>query len=658
MSANRVLELTKLINQYNHEYYVLDKPSVSDAVFDNLLNELIALETADPSLQSPNSPTIRVGGLALTSFKKFTHAEAMLSLANAFSERDLIDFSQRVEKSHPNITYFAELKIDGLAVTLHYQNGEFIQGATRGDGIIGEDITQNLKTIKSIPLTINETSTLEVRGEVFMSKDVFVSLNEVRKENGEVLLANPRNAAAGSLRQLDSKITAKRKLSIFNYAFVNAQELGISTQAQSLTRLKELGFNINPTSITCDSIEDVIKFVQKWQSIRDELPYEIDGIVIKVNELEHRNSLGNTAKSPRWAIAYKFPATEVVTKLEDIFFTVGRTGMVTPNAVLTPAIVAGTTVARATLHNFDYITGKDIRIGDEVIIRKAGDIIPEVVAPITNLRKSSVVTFEMISNCPECNEPLSKPSGEVDHYCLNSECPAKIVASLIHFASRNAMNIDGLGDKIVQQLYNANLLCEIVDIYKLTADQLLPLERMAEKKVTKLLTAIESSKLQSLDKFLFGLGIRHVGAKVASTLARKFTTIDDIVKLQVDDLLDIPEVGDKIALSLTDYFADDYRRNQIEELKKLGLTMQMEQHNVTQNSVLTDKTVVITGTLSTPRNEVKSMLLSLGANVTGSISKKTDYLLAGEAAGSKLQKANDLGVTVLSEDEFLALVNS
>lgn len=658
MNAQRTAELTKLINQYNYEYHVLDAPTVSDAVYDSLFKELSAIEAQYPHLKLPNSPTERVGGVVLDGFQKVTHTYPMLSFSNAFSADDLRDFDQRIKKITPDVTYFAELKIDGLAVSLHYENGQFVKGATRGDGVVGEDITQNLKTIQTIPLTIPELHPLEVRGEVYMSKSVFELLNATREQSGETLFANPRNVAAGSLRQLDSKIAAGRKLSFLPYAFVNAVELGFQTQADSLNQLAGLGFNVNPTSTLCESIEDVIHFISLWEKKRDDPPYEIDGIVIKVNELDQRESLGNTAKGPRWAIAYKFPASEVTTNLNNIIFTIGRTGMITPNAVLTPALVAGTTVSRATLHNADYIVSKDIRIGDEVIIRKAGDIIPEVVAPIEHLRKSDALPFEMITCCPECNHELARPNGEVDHYCLNHECPAKIVASLIHFSSRGAMNIDGLGEKIIKQLFEAHLLRQIPDIYDLTTEQLLPLERMADKKVNNLLNAILASKNQPLDKLLFGLGIRHVGAKVAHLIAKEFKSIDKISQLTVEELMVVAEIGEKIAMSLVEYFADTQNQALIQKLKDHDLKMSIEIQNVDQmSSFFTNKTVVLTGTLQLPRHEIKNHLESVGAKVTNSLSKKTDYLIAGESAGSKLAKAETLGITVLNEIEFEKLLN-
>lgn len=653
MSKERVSELTALLNKYNHEYHVLDAPTVSDGVYDSLMEELIAIEKSAPELKIDNSPTTRVGGVTLQRFEKFTHSSPMLSLANAFNPEDLRDFHTRILKKVDAVSYFVELKIDGLAVTLHYADGQFTKGATRGDGTVGEDITANLKTIKTIPLTINEERPIEVRGEVFMSKDTFGRLNERRSEQGEALFANPRNAAAGSLRQLDSAVAASRGLSMFTYAFVNAEELDIASQSESLAHLATLGFPVNDTSKQCETMEEVIDFIAHWENLRETLPYEIDGMVIKVNPLDVREEIGYTSKSPRWAIAYKFPASEVTTKLEDIIFTVGRTGMITPNAVLTPAVVAGTTVSRATLHNEDYITNKDIRIGDEVIIRKAGDIIPEVVAPLKDLRKTDVMPFEMIKDCPECNEPLTKPLGEVDHYCLNPVCGAKIVASLIHFASRNAMNIDGLGDKIVAQLFEAGLLKTISDIYRLTAEDLLPLERMAEKKVAKLLAAIQASKQQPFDKVLFGLGIRHVGAKVATVVAKRFKQLDKLKSATAEELMSVEEIGQKIAESLVNYLADVNNQRLLEELVGFGLTFAMEEaEEVLEETPFTNKTVVLTGTLEMPRKEATALLERAGAKMTGSVSKKTDFLIAGESAGSKLDKAHALGIPVLDEAAF------
>ena len=661
MSKQRVEELTKLLNQYNKEYYVLDKPSVSDREYDRLMQELIELENQYPELKSTTSPTVRIGGAVLEGFNKIEHEKPMLSLGNAFNESDLRDFDARIKKVSPHISYVCELKIDGLAVTLHYANGQFVQGATRGDGVFGEDISENLKTIQTIPLHIPYDEPLEVRGEVYMSKATLEKLNKQRANNGEELFANPRNAAAGSLRQLDSRIAAKRELAMFCYAVPSAESLGCKTHEESLKKIEELGFNVNPNREVCDSIEGVLAYIEKWSTARFDLPYEIDGIVIKVNQLNEQEKLGTTVKSPRWAIAYKFPAEEVETILKDIIFTVGRTGMVTPNAVLEPVRVAGTRVSRATLHNEDYVKERDIRINDRVIIRKAGEIIPEVVKPVVDARKGDEVPFEMIQNCPRCGSEIVREVGEADHYCLNIDCPARIVESLCHYVSRDAMNIDGLGVKVVEQLYDNQLIANVADIYKLEKEQLLPLERMGEKKVTNLLTAIENSKANSLERLLFGLGIRHVGSKTAKVLATHFEDIDSLMKATFDDFKGIAEIGDVIANSIVHYFSQEANVQLISELQELGLNMNYlgaKISNTNQSNQFFGKTVVLTGTLTTlSRKEAGTKLEALGAKVSGSVSAKTDYLVAGEKSGSKLKKAQELGVTVIDEETMLKMMN-
>ena len=634
MSKQRVEELTKLLNQYNKEYYVLDKPSVSDREYDRLMQELIELEAQYPELKSSTSPTVRVGGAILEGFNKVQHEKPMLSLGNAFNEGDLRDFDARIRKVSPNISYVCELKIDGLAVTLHYRDGQFVKGATRGDGVVGEDISENLKTIQTIPLHIPYKDPLEVRGEVYMSKATLDKLNKQRAEKGEELFANPRNAAAGSLRQLDSRIAAKRELAMFCYAVPSAEELGCQTHDESLQKIEELGFNVNPNREVCDSIDGVLAYIEKWSTNRFDLPYEIDGIVIKVNQLNEQQKLGSTVKSPRWAIAYKFPAEEVETILKDIIFTVGRTGMVTPNAVLEPVRVAGTRVSRATLHNEDYVKERDIRINDRVIIRKAGEIIPEVVKPVIDARHGDEAPFEMIQDCPRCGSELIREAGEADYYCLNIDCPARIVESLCHFVSRDAMNIDGLGVKVVEQLYDNQLIENVADIYKLQKEQLLPLERMGEKKVTNLLTAIENSKQNSLERLLFGLGVRHVGSKTAKVLAAHFETIDALMQATFDDFKGIAEIGDVIANSIVHYFTQDANVQLINELKALGLNMSYTGVKVSTANEANEfygKTVVLTGTLATlSRKEAGVKLEALGAKVSGSVSAKTDFLVAGE----------------------------
>lgn len=660
MSKQRVEELTKLLNQYNKEYYVLDKPSVSDREYDRLMQELIELEAQYPELKSSTSPTVRVGGAILEGFNKVQHEKPMLSLGNAFNEGDLRDFDARIRKVSPNISYVCELKIDGLAVTLHYRDGQFVKGATRGDGVVGEDISENLKTIQTIPLHIPYKDPLEVRGEVYMSKATLDKLNKQRAEKGEELFANPRNAAAGSLRQLDSRIAAKRELAMFCYAVPSAEELGCQTHDESLQKIEELGFNVNPNREVCDSIDGVLAYIEKWSTNRFDLPYEIDGIVIKVNQLNEQQKLGSTVKSPRWAIAYKFPAEEVETILKDIIFTVGRTGMVTPNAVLEPVRVAGTRVSRATLHNEDYVKERDIRINDRVIIRKAGEIIPEVVKPVIDARHGDEAPFEMIQDCPRCGSELIREAGEADYYCLNIDCPARIVESLCHFVSRDAMNIDGLGVKVVEQLYDNQLIENVADIYKLQKEQLLPLERMGEKKVTNLLTAIENSKQNSLERLLFGLGIRHVGSKTAKVLAAHFETIDALMQATFDDFKGIAEIGDVIANSIVHYFTQDANVQLINELKALGLNMSYTGVKVSTANEANEfygKTVVLTGTLATlSRKEAGVKLEALGAKVSGSVSAKTDFLVAGEKSGSKLKKAQELGVTVIDEEMMLKML--
>lgn len=660
MSKQRVEELTKLLNQYNKEYYVLDKPSVSDREYDRLMQELIELEAQYPELKSSTSPTVRVGGAILEGFNKVQHEKPMLSLGNAFNEGDLRDFDARIRKVSPNISYVCELKIDGLAVTLHYRDGQFVKGATRGDGVVGEDISENLKTIQTIPLHIPYKEPLEVRGEVYMSKATLDKLNKQRAEKGEELFANPRNAAAGSLRQLDSRIAAKRELAMFCYAVPSAEELGCQTHDESLQKIEEFGFNVNPNREVCDSIDGVLAYIEKWSTNRFDLPYEIDGIVIKVNQLNEQQKLGSTVKSPRWAIAYKFPAEEVETILKDIIFTVGRTGMVTPNAVLEPVRVAGTRVSRATLHNEDYVKERDIRINDRVIIRKAGEIIPEVVKPVIDARHVDEAPFEMIKDCPRCGSELIREAGEADYYCLNIDCPARIVESLCHFVSRDAMNIDGLGVKVVEQLYDNQLIENVADIYKLQKEQLLPLERMGEKKVTNLLTAIENSKQNSLERLLFGLGIRHVGSKTAKVLAAHFETIDALMQATFDDFKGIAEIGDVIANSILHYFTQEANVQLINELKALGLNMSYTGAKVSTANEANEfygKTVVLTGTLATlSRKEAGVKLEALGAKVSGSVSAKTDFLVAGEKSGSKLKKAQELGVTVIDEEMMLKMI--
>ncbi|WP_368986457.1 NAD-dependent DNA ligase LigA [Caldifermentibacillus hisashii] len=661
-AKKRVDELHKLLNQYGYEYYVLDKPSVPDSEYDKRMQELIALETEFPQLKTPNSPTQRIGGEVLEGFQKVRHRIPMLSLANAFNEADLRDFDRRVRQTVGDTAYVCELKIDGLAVSLRYENGVFVQGSTRGDGTIGEDITVNLRTVRSIPLQLTEKVTIEVRGEVFMPKKSFAKLNKEREENGEILFANPRNAAAGSLRQLDPKIAASRNLDVFLYAIgENHLEL-IERHSEGLNYLDRLGLKTNQERRLCSTIDDVLEYIKEWQEKRPDLPYEIDGIVVKVDRYDQQEKLGTTVKSPRWAIAYKFPAEEVMTKLIGIDLSVGRTGVVTPTGILEPVRVAGTTVQRASLHNEDLIKEKDIRIGDYVIVKKAGDIIPEVVRSVPEKRTGKENPFAMPTHCPACGSELVRLEGEVALRCINPKCPAQIREGLIHFVSRNAMNIDGLGEKVITQLFQENLVADVADIYKLTKEQLIQLERMGEKSVQNLLTAIEASKENSLERLLFGLGIRHVGAKAAKILAQTYEHIDLLMEAKEEELQAITDIGEKMANSIVTYFQAPEVKELIDELKSLGVNVtykgERPQNIADIESPVAGKTIVLTGKLTNlSRNEAKEKLEQLGATVTGSVSKKTDIVIAGADAGSKLEKAQSLDIEIWSEEQFLEILN-
>lgn len=662
-AEKRVDELKSLLTQYGYEYYVLDKPTVPDAEYDRLMLELIALEEEFPQLKTADSPTLRVGGVVQEQFEKVEHRIPMLSLGNAFNEQDLRDFDRRIRQAVGNdFSYVCELKIDGLAVSLRYEAGLFVQGATRGDGTIGEDITANLKTIKAIPLRLSEYISIEVRGEAYMPKRSFEALNEMRKEQGEEMFANPRNAAAGSLRQLDPKIAASRKLDVFLYGIGNPEAIGAISHSDGLNYLDRLGFKTNHERRKCAAIDDVIEFVNGWVEKRPHLPYEIDGIVIKVDSLEQQEELGTTAKSPRWAIAYKFPAEEVVTTLLDIELSVGRTGVITPTAILEPVKVAGTTVQRASLHNEDLIREKDIKIGDKVVVKKAGDIIPEVVNVLADQRTGEEVDFYMPTHCPECESELVRLEGEVALRCINPKCPAQIREGLIHFVSRDAMNIEGLGEKVISQLFAERLITDVADIYKLTRDQLIALERMGEKSVSNLLAAIEASKGNSLEKLLFGLGIRHVGAKAAKTLAQEFGSMGKLASALKDQLMAINEIGDKMADSIVNFFEQEEAQELIRELADAGVNMEYKGAKPVSleesDSVFAGKTIVLTGKLERlTRSEAKDKIEALGGNVAGSVSKKTHLVIAGEDAGSKLAKAQELGIEVWDEDKLLEVLN-
>ncbi|MBA4603054.1 NAD-dependent DNA ligase LigA [Thermoactinomyces mirandus] len=660
-AKKRVQELHEEINEHNYCYYVMDNPVISDTEYDQLMRELIQLEEKFPELRTPDSPTQRVGGEPLPHFEKVRHSSQMLSLGNAFDELDLRDFDERVRKAAGGgkVSYVCELKIDGLAVALRYEKGRFQLGATRGDGLTGEDITRNLKTIRSLPLRLRQPLTIEVRGEAFMPRKAFERLNGERKERGENVFANPRNAAAGSLRQLDPKLAAQRTLDLFVYEVGPNVEKPLSTHSESLEFLKKLGFKVNPARKTAETVEEMLQFIQEWRERRPELPYEIDGIVIKVDDLALREKMGATAKSPRWAIAYKFPAEEAITLLRDITLNVGRTGVLTPTAILQPVSLAGTTVQRASLHNEDLIREKDIRLGDHVIVKKAGDIIPEVVGVLVEQRTGEEQSFFMPRTCPECGSELVRLEGEVALRCINPECPAQTREGIIHFVSRGAMNIEGLGEKVVSQLFAHGLVRSVADLYYLNREDLLKLERIGEKSVNNLLQSIEESKKNSLERLLFGLGIRFVGAKGAKILAQHYRHMDAIMNATEEELVSIGEIGPKMAGSVVTYMNKPEVRETIERLKNAGVNMEYKGPAVKKQEAATDdpfagKTIVITGTLEhMSRKEASELLEALGANVTGSVSRNTDLLIAGEKAGSKLDKAKKLNVTIWDEKTFL-----
>ncbi|GGN64992.1 MULTISPECIES: NAD-dependent DNA ligase LigA [Oceanobacillus] len=658
LAKEKIDALKEVLNQYGYEYYVLDKPTVPDAEYDAKLRELEELEEKFPEFITPDSPTQRIGGAPIEGFEKVRHQVPMLSLSNAFNEEELRDFARRVTNAlGENFSYICELKIDGLAVSLTYEDGKFVRGATRGDGMVGEDITVNLRTVRSIPLTIKDKETLEVRGEVFMPKASFESLNKIREEKDQELFANPRNAAAGSLRQLDPKVAASRNLDVFLYAVGVWEGNTLPTHSARLERLQELGFKTNPEWKKYDTIEEVIEFVNYWTEKRQDLPYEIDGIVIKIDDLNQQEELGVTAKSPRWSIAYKFPAEEVVTKLLDIELSVGRTGVVTPTGILEPVRIAGSTVGRASLHNEDLIREQDIRIGDTVVVKKAGDIIPKVVRAVKEQRTGEEAEFAMPSHCPACNTELVRLEEEVALRCINPNCPAQLIEGMIHFVSRNAMNIDGLGEKLVMQLFNEGLVHTIPDLYRLEREKLLELERMGEKSVSNLLNAIEASKGNSLEKLVFGLGIRFIGEKAAQILSQEFETMERLQRATYDEFVAIDEIGEKMADSLEQYFSEDKVNAMLQELKDLGVNMEYtgpKKATGAEDSPFMDITVVLTGKLEKlSRNEAKAKIEALGGKVTGSVSKKTGLVVAGEAAGSKYDRARELGITIWNEEQLL-----
>lgn len=651
----RIDELVTILNEANYNYHVLDNPTITDQEYDSLFRELQILEEKNPNLVRSDSPTHRVGGVVLDSFKKVTHKIPMMSLGDIFNEDEVRQFDARIKKEGINPTYVCELKIDGLSVSLHYEKGKLVTAATRGNGTIGEDITNNVKTIKTVPLTLKEEIDIEVRGEIYMSKDTLKKLNEERKTKNQPLLQNCRNAAAGSIRQLDSKVCASRKLDCWIYHLPNPEDYGIKTHWEALEFMKKLGFKTNPNNLLVTDVEGIIDYIHYKGKERPNLSYDIDGVVVKVNNLEEQKKLGFTAHHPKWAIAYKFPAEEVLTKLKDIIFTVGRTGQITPNAVLEPVIVAGSTISRATLHNEDYVKAKGLKIGDIISIHKAGDVIPEVGEVKLDRRTGSEKDFSMITRCPMCNEPIFKKEGQVDYFCINPHCPARHIEGLCHFVSRKAMNIDGLGDRIIEDFYNLKYIKDITDIYKLDRyrDELTELEGYGNKSIDNLLEAINHSKENSLERLLFGLGIPNVGEKTSKILASRYETLDNLMNATFEELNQIPDIGEIIAKSIIDFFQNEKNRDIIEELKELKVNMEYTGPKIVINENFNGKTFVITGTLTKyTRDEVEEKIENLGGKTSSSVSKKTSAVIVGENPGSKYTKAIELGIPVWNESDL------
>ena len=659
-AKKRHQELVEILEKYSYEYYVLDNPSVSDAEYDDKLSELENLEKLFPELITRNSPTQRIIGQVLTGFNKIHHKYQMLSLGDVFNLEELSIWDRKLceNLNVKNVTYNAEMKIDGLAMSLVYENGELLYCATRGDGTTGEDVTTNVLTIPSIPTHIKIKERVEIRGEVYMPKASFIELNKARKEADEPLFANARNAAAGSIRNLDSNVAKSRKLDAWWYYLEEPEKFNIKTQAEALDFIESLGFKVNPERKVLSNFEEINKYVEEYNKKRNSLPYDIDGIVLKVNDLSLHEEIGYTAKTPKWAIAYKFPPEEVITKLKDIIYTVGRTGKITPNAVLEPVKVAGSTVQRATLHNEDFIKDKDLMVGDYVILRKAGDIIPEVVTPVYARRDGSQIPFKMITNCPDCGSELVKI--EAMHFCLNKNCPSRKIESLIHFASKDAMDIEGMGDKVCEQFFAEKFIQSIPDIYRLAnfKENIIQIEGWSYKSTESLLEAIENSKKKSLEKLLFGLGIKEVGEKMAKVLARFYKNIDRLMSESEENLLKINDIGEVCAASIYKYFHDEENIKLINELKQLGLNMNyLGSETINENNYFYNKKIVLTGTLSKyGRKEATEILENLGAHVSSSVSKVTDLVIYGEEAGSKLDKANKLNVRVMNEEEFLDIL--
>ncbi len=644
---NRMKEIIGLINKYNIEYYTNDNPSVDDSEYDRLMQELISLESKYGTME--DSPTKRVGGFVIDEFKKIRHKISMFSLSNVFNEEEVRKFCNKLIEDTKTDEFVCELKIDGLAVSLEYEKGKLVLASTRGDGVIGEDITHNVKTIKSVPLILKEPVDLTVRGEIYMSKKSFTKINEERKKEKEPLLQNPRNAAAGSIRQLDSSIAAKRNLDAFLYQIPN---YNYKTHYEALEYLKRLGFIVNPNIKLCSGVDEVVEYIKYWTENRNSLPYEIDGIVIKLNNVKMQEELGFTAKYPKWATAYKFPAEEVLTKMTDIIFTVGRTGMITPNAVLEPVKIAGSTVKRATLHNEENIIKKDIKIGDYVYIRKAGDVIPEVVSVEKN-RRNKVKDFVMIKKCPICHSDLNKKEGYIDVICPNDECPARNIESLIHFVSRTAMNIDGLGERIMEDFYNYNIVTKITDIYNLESkkEEIIELEGYGEKKINNILTSVKESKNNSLDKLIFALGINGIGAKTAKILCKKYENIDNIINAKYEELVDINDIGPILGENIINYFKNEDNLKLIDELKKLNLNMIYKGNKIQKNDKFYNKKFVITGTFEVSRDKLKELIEIYGGIVTTTVTSKTDVVMVGEDPGSKYDKAQKLNIEIWDENK-------
>ena len=657
---DRYNELVDIINKANYEYHVLDNPeTLTDEEYDNYLRELYKIEDEHPDWVREDSPTKKIGGVILDKFEKVTHNIPMMSLADVFNEDEIRDFDARIKKEGINPKYVCELKIDGLSVSLKYEKGVLKSAATRGDGVVGEDITNNVKTIKQVPLKISEPIDIEVRGEIYMSKKTLEDLNKERSINGEPLLKNCRNAAAGSIRQLDSSVAAKRNLEVWIYHLPDPEDYGIKTHHEALEFMKKLGFRTNPNNELVNNIDEVMNFIERKGNERSSLPYDIDGVVIKVDDLKQHEELGNTIRYPKWACAYKFPAEIVRTKLLDIKFTVGRTGQVTPNAILEPVMVMGSLISKATLHNEEYCITKDIRIGDTVKILKAGDVIPRVESVVMDDRKSDAKRFEFIKECPICGSTLVKKQSS--YYCVNDDCDKKDIESLIHFASRDTMNIDGLGDAIIEDFYNLGFIKSIPDIYRLAnhEEDLKLLEGFGEKSISNLMHSINASKQNGLDKLLFALGIRYVGKKTGKILAKYYKNIDALIDTDYETLRSINDIGDIIAQSVVDYFHNEKNLNMINELKALGLNMSFDSNATSDETIFTNKIVVLTGSLEKmTRDEAKEIIENMGGNCTGSVSKKTDIVIAGPGAGSKLTKAQELGIEIWDEEKFLNMIEN